>query len=366
MTASQWEIDGLASGDWTHIGGHSNAQGAMAVYRTPDGIVKATQDEYSELSLSNEMEALGVMSGSGFAPEPLHSMADKHLAGPRYASLQADAGVSEPITDGEAFRRGMIKLVGAMRHRRLRHGDLTEPNLVIRGNHPVAIDWQESHWIADKGPQKQPWTDSFMAMRDVAGIAAADGQMDTPRVARRWLAVLTELGATIHRGGLPLEGQAFVDFGCFMGDFPALAVIEGMVAAGVDAGGFRTGENSIKIGRGIWEDLHPHPPVLFESNIFDWVADNSNPFEVTMMFSTFPYLVQQQGWEAAERLVSEIIARSGVFFFECQLAGDGPGPERFQVDGNIARWLEQWGDVKALVTIPVTGRPASRTVFSVR
>jgi hypothetical protein len=376
VTASQWEIDGVASGDWIAIGGHSNAQGAMRAYRTTEGVWKVTADEYNEAALRNEADMLQRMGRNGHAPELLeiYSGDDPARDPIRYAILQSDAGVTDPIIDGEKFRREMIRLVGAVRARELRHGDLTAPNLVFHNDRPVLLDWQESHPLGEKGPQKQPWTDSFMAMRVVAGTADTAGQMDTPRVARRWMAVLTELGATIHRGGLPLAGQTFMDFGCFMGDFAALAEIEGMESFGVDAGGFRTGENSIEIGQEIWRDLLPHEPRLTQFDIFEWVAEtivNLGDFvepewDVSMMFSTFPYLVQQRGWTRAEALIGEIIALSGAFFFECQLAGDGPGPPEFHDDDAIAEWLGQWGTVKALVTIPVTGRPASRTVFVVR
>ena len=380
MLASQWEIDGVASGDWTAIGGHSNAQGAMSVYRTPKGVVKATEDEYNEAALYNEANCLTIMAGTGFAPEIVdirRSEEGPQFDGlPRFTTIQTDAGVTEPIVDGEKFRRQMVKLVGAIRSRGLRHGDLTEPNLVFRNDRPTLLDWQESHPLAEKGPQKQPWTDSFMAMRDVAGMADVEGKFDTPRVARRWMAVLTELGATIHReGGLPLEGKSFVDFGCYVGDFPALAAIEGMEAWGIDGGGFRSGENSIQIGNELWHDLLPHVPTLVEADIFDWVLgeyahQQVEPWDVSMMFSTFPYLVQQRGWGAAEALVEEIIRRSDAFFFECQLAGDGPGPAQFQSDQEIGNWLSERvpdvTSVKALDQFAVWGRPASRAVFAVR
>ncbi|KKN29693.1 hypothetical protein LCGC14_0841400 [marine sediment metagenome] len=381
MPASQWEQDGVASGGWVAIGGHSNAEGAMAAYRTPTGVVKTTEDEYNEGALRVEVDCLNIMAGSGYAPEVIDVIPKGDIATrPRFATVQTDAGVTElPIVDGEKFRRQMVKLVGAVRGRGLRHGDLTEPNLVFRRDHPTLLDWQESHPLEERGPQKQPWTDSFMAMRDVAGIVSVDGTFDTPRVARRWMAVLTDLGATIHRGGLPLEGKTFVDLGCYVGDFPALAAIEGMEAWGVDAGGFRTGENSIEIGNELWHDLLPYVPTLVQSDLFDWIFEAARwwsdepqreyrPWDVSMMFSTYPYLVDQRGEAAAEGLVREIIHRSEVFYFETQLVGDGPG-QQFMTEAGVGHWLEGFvpgGEVKALITIPVWGRPASRTVFAVR
>ena len=107
MTASQWEIDGVASGGWTAIGGHSNAQGAMAAYRTPEGVWKTTTDEYNRNALTNEAVMLIKMLGSGFAPELLGGYDPGSLSIPidgrdriRYALLHTDAGFTEPTVDG--------------------------------------------------------------------------------------------------------------------------------------------------------------------------------------------------------------------------------------------------------------------------
>jgi hypothetical protein len=345
----------------------------MYAYRAPEGVWKTTQDEYNEAALRNEAAMLTAMTGTGYTPDlvEVYEGDDPKRDPIRYAILQTDAGVSEPIVDGEKFRRQMVKLVGAIRSRGLRHGDLAEANIAFHNDRPTLFDWQEGHPIGQKGPQRHPWADSFMAMRCVAGIPDTAGRFDVPRVARRWMAVLTELGATVHRGGLALEGQSFVDFGCFMGDFSALAAIEGMDAWGVDAGGFRSGENSILVGRELWHDLQPKPPTLAQADVFDWVLgeyahQRFAPWDVAMMFSTFSYLVQQRGWGAAEAVVREIVDRSRVFFFESQLHGDGPGPDQFQTDEDIAGWLGQWGTVKALDQFAVWSAPASRTVFVVR
>lgn len=363
---SQWEIDGVKAG-WENIGGHSNAAGSMRVYRTPYGITKVTDDDYNRDALTNEAEMLVAMTGSGFTPALIAAETD----GTRFSTLQEDVGITEPIEDGEKFRRHMIKLVDAIRSRGLRHGDLTAPNLVFHDSRPSLLDWQESHTLDVPGPQKQQWSDSFMAMRVVGGTACADGQTDTPRVARRWLAVLTELGATLHLPPMPLRGKTFVDFGCYAGDFPALASIEGMNAWGVDAGGFRSGENSIEIGRELWWDLE-RPPTLVEMDIFDWIAqtDIAPGRDISMMFSTFPYLVQQRGLRQAEALVEEVIRRSEVFFFETQLAGDGPGIPQHQNLADVYNWLlaraPEGATVKEIISLPVTGRPATRTVYAVR
>ncbi len=47
-------------------------------------------------------------------------------------------------------------------------------------------------------------------------------------------------------------------------------------------------------------------------------------------------------------------------------AGDGPGPKHLVTDDDVGNMLGQWGNPKPCITIPVVGRPASRTVWMVR
>ncbi len=63
-----------------------------------------------------------------------------------------------------------------------------------------------------------------------------------------------------------------------------------------------------------------------------------------------------------------MIRQAGVFFFENQLAGDGPGPAFLQEDKDIRAMMFCLGatTVNVIGTFPVTGRPASRTVWMVQ
>ena len=307
-------------------------------------------------ALMNEAECLRAMADSGYTPRLLLEGTD--------GIEQEDMGDTETPVDMEAWRRNCVFMLAEIRARGLRHGDLKGSNIITRGNNPYAIDWQEGHLLTEPAPQKSPWSDSALLMRHIAGTYGPDGQLDTPRVARRWLTVLGALGASLNLT-LPLKGKSFLDLGCFQGDFVALAAAEGMVATGVDQGGFRSGEDSIEIGRKVWTDF-PFGLITFGSaNI------NTYPVEdiaVTMMFSTWPYIVKDFGWERACTLLSHVIRGCEVFFFETQLYGDGPGPEQFKTDDDVALLLFNEGatTVKNIGTFPVTGRPAKRTVWEVR
>lgn len=310
-------------------------------------------------ALMNESQCLQAMADSGFTPMLIKEGRD-------YIE-QEDLGNTETPVDMEAWRRNCVKMLAEIRARGLRHGDLIGSNIITRGNHPYAIDWQEGHLLTEPAPQKQPWSDSALLMRHIAGTYGPDRQLDTPRVARRWLTVLGALGASLNFK-LPLKGKTFLDLGCFQGDFVALAAAEGMIATGIDQGGFRSGENSIEIGRKVWADFPFGNIGFLQESILD-PAHQWTGFDVVMIFSTWPYIVKDFGWDPACELLRSIVNNNEVLFFETQLYGDGPGPEELVTDNDVETMLWYRADasqIKNIGTFPVTGRPASRTVWEVR
>ena len=313
-------------------------------------------------ALKNEERMLKVMTGSGYTPEVVKDVVvEDGIA----TLVQTDIGETQPMRDGELFRRNCVNLLREIRARGVRHGDLTGVNIVIRSDWPWAVDWQEAHMITEQAPQKQPFSDSHLLWRTIAGTPSADTLVpDTPRVARRWLAVLGALGGCrwgAETRKLPVAGLRLLDLGCFQGDFVAAAHIEGMEAVGVDQGGFRAGEDSIAQARELWPWI---PPDRFVSG--DIMGVDKFNCDAVLLFSTWSYIVQEHGRQASEELLERILSQCGVLFFENQLWGDGPGPEFFQNDDDIEALLSKMGTVKALITIPVVGRPASRTVWEVR
>ncbi len=315
--------------------------------------------EHNCLAVQNETRMLEAMEGSGFTPMVLSKDED--------FVVQADAGDSRTPDDMEAYRRNCVKMLATIRARNIRHGDLTGSNIINQGDWPIAIDWQEGHYLDEPAPQKQPFSDSFLLMRHLKGTYGPDGQLDTPRVARRWQAILGDLGAQFNLT-LPLRDKTFLDLGCFQGDFVALAAAEGMNAYGVDAGGFRSGENSIEIGRDIWQ-YFPFGLIslmhwdIMKMKTFSTLGEMT---DVAMMFSTWPYIVKDYGRDNAFNLLENVLNDTHVLYFETQLHGDGPGPDFLADDGDVVTMFAVMNaTAKPLITIPVTGRPASRTVFRV-
>lgn len=313
--------------------------------------------ELNVTAIHNEAIMLDAMEGSGYTPDLIDIEGGK--------VWQTDVGVSDSVRDPEACRRNLVRMLATVRSRGLRHGDLRFPNIINVDDWPWVVDWQESHRIGDVAPQKSPVSDAFLLMQHIEGTPGPNGQFDTPRVARRWRAVLGSLGATLDFT-LPLKDKMFLDLGCFQGDFVALAASEGMNAMGVDRGGFRSGEDSIAIGKQLWEQFPFGRIECVKADILS-VPPPTLAADVVVMFSTWSYIVKDYGYHTAVNLLTEIIGQAGVFFFENQLSGDGPGPEFLRTDQDIEGMLLGAGArvVKPIGTFPVTGRPASRTVFRV-
>lgn len=68
---------------------------------------------------------------------------------------------SEPVTDTVEFWNHYHAVLGALKAAGLRHGDLTEYSVLVRGNRPVLIDWAESRNWDDPRPDKRRAGDAY-------------------------------------------------------------------------------------------------------------------------------------------------------------------------------------------------------------
>lgn len=338
------------------LGGHRaqplNDGPGLDVIREEGAVVKRAHTPGDIEGIRTEARLLRALSGSGFAPELIAEETD-------YIT-EEDLGDSEPVHDGELFRQNATRLLWTLREHGIRHGDLTGVNIIIKGDKPMAIDFQQSHLFDEPAPDKRKLSDSYYLWRVVAGTPSElHPTADSPRVARRWLAVIGGLGGLAL--GNPLVGKRLLDLGCFQGDFCAMAAADGMVATGVDAGGFRQGENSIAKAREIWSYMGDRC-IFVQADIMECKGFK---YDAVLLFSTWAYIVKDHGLEPAMKLLKNIVDQSGCLFFETQLAGDGPGPDFLVTDDDVGNMLGQFGVPQPLATIPVTGRPASRTVWKV-
>lgn len=341
--------------------------------RTRDGIHKQAvrgdgEDRYQArcAGLMREAMVLEHMDGRGIAPHLLDIGEDW--------SLQEDLGDTE-LSDGETFRRACTRLLYGIRQAGMVHGDLTEGNVVVQGDRAWAVDWQDASWTSDERPLQKNYdhSDGHFLWRYVAATpGAGETQADIPRVVRRWQSVRSHMPPNRYASKSQLP--TLVDLGCFQGDFVAMAEAEGMAGLGVDQGGFRSGENSIAIAKNLWEFGGFKQADIRTGMVDTWPAYAPNGTDVILLFSTWAYLLQDCAWGApgpltrqeGEEFIANTAARCQVLFFETQLAGDGPGPPWLKTDGDVLQMLEGMGlKAEPICNIPVTGRPASRTVWRV-
>lgn len=340
------------------IGGHPG----LRVERKDGVIVKTAHkgdgDAYYQAAvrgIKREAAALKTMLGSGFAPALFKATAT--------SITEEDLGDTENVVQEQRFRRACVRMLWEIRQRNIRHGDLTDRNIIVHGDRPQAIDWQEAHAIGQKPPQKRPQSDSALLFRCLNDWKDAEGIPDPSRVTRRWRAILKATGADLDLT-LSLKGKTLLDLGTFQGDHVAMAAAEGMIGEGVDHGGFRGGEDSIEIARELWAGMGC---TFTRMNLYD-LPEGYCRRDYVLLFSTWAWMVQTGGREAARAFLRRVIAEAGTLFFETQLKGDGPGPDFLPDDNYTAGMLRDLGagKVASIGSFPVPGRVATRTVWMVR
>lgn len=67
----------------------------------------------------------------------------------------------EPVTDPGFFFGYVEAALEALAFCGIRHGDLTRPNVLVRDNRPILLDFSESRLLTDPRPDKRPGGDAF-------------------------------------------------------------------------------------------------------------------------------------------------------------------------------------------------------------
>jgi tRNA A-37 threonylcarbamoyl transferase component Bud32 len=68
---------------------------------------------------------------------------------------------SQPVTDAKAFMAHYVLVLNALRVVGIRHGDLTEKNVIANRNKPYLIDFAESRLWGDPRPDKRREGDAY-------------------------------------------------------------------------------------------------------------------------------------------------------------------------------------------------------------
>ncbi len=319
--------------------------GDVVTFRNTDQrtIIKISNTEQGLILLANEARWLHHLNESGFTPRLL-------MDEPGRIVMQ-DLGENQEVFNLYNFRRNAIFLLHTLRLYGVKHGDLTAPNIIIKNDKPMAIDWGEAVELGGSLPSKRPEPDATHLWAVVADTK------DTTRMAGRWLAIREAYG--VDR----LEGSTMLDLGCHEGAFVAAAAVEGVESLGIDQD-----KEAISRAFKLWDGIANVSFTTF--NIMDFITSTlvNQHFHFGLLLSVFPYLVNVYGAKEALELLAAIKAKCRVLFFESQLVDDGPGPDFFGIKSDVAQMLSYLpgvSKVEEIVTIPVAGRDAARTVFMV-
>lgn len=129
------------------------------VYRCPDGFIYKRSIPFL---IENELHALQRMYITGHVPRAIRY--DK------YTIQIVDFGNSEPVTNFKEFKITCLSLLRALKRVEIRHGDLTPPHIIVKGNWPYVIDWAESRLLEDPRPDKRPEGDAYWLNKTVQEI----------------------------------------------------------------------------------------------------------------------------------------------------------------------------------------------------
>ncbi len=325
------------------------ARADITVERESGTVTKTSRSKAGRSELVNEMRFLKALALTPFVPQMRGY--ENGVPGLTVTVLE-DLGEDGPVQNEAAFLRRCIALLHVFRERVIRHGDLTAKNLIVRNDCPVALDFGESRFADEDMPDKRPKPDAYYFWR------AISEKHPGMRTVDRWIAVRGALGGDEDGAWDCLAGRNVLDLGCHTGETVAMAAAEGARAVGVDRDTDVVGQ-----ARDLWGGFGADT-VGCQFLRADIVGYEPEAADIVFLFSTWAYMVQEHGREAAEETLALLIARSQVLFFETQLRGDGPGPDFLQADGDVGMLLNRFGKPEKLATIPVAGRLASRSVWS--
>lgn len=303
-------------------------------------VIKRAHTEENIKALRNHWQFLKALEGTGFAPKPIR------LEGNELESEYIEKYINPDQTlFHEEYRHNCVRLIFELRNRGIRHGDLVHLNYVIRDTTPVVFDWDQSNFVFQNRPQNRPIMDSAHFYRQLYYQTG-----DINRVMRRWLSVREQIDE--YRGW-----GKIVDLGTCFGDFAAIAQSELFLATGVD--NCQMHSDCLDLAESRWGK---YGCKFINSHIADM---DCSEYDIALLFSTWTYIINDRGQEAALRVLKGIMEQVDVLFFETQLHGDSHGVEFLKDDADTHKMLSNYGIPELLVTIPVTGTNNMRTVWKV-
>lgn len=121
---------------------------------TDNGRVYKSQPKYMT---DTELAFLNVLEKTGYVP------GDVRQEGIELISMEYIE--PEHVTNEKLFMAHLPLVIGVLRDRGIRHGDLTEYSVRVKDNRPILVDFSESRWMNDPAPDKRPEGDSYWLER---------------------------------------------------------------------------------------------------------------------------------------------------------------------------------------------------------
>lgn len=150
----------------------------------------------------------------------------------------------------------------------------------------------------------------------------------------------------IIRQHVDFTGKTVIDLGCGHCDILKIALQVGaQCCVGVD----KVDKELSRIGKCI----------VFQANIEEWVKDRTIPYDISICFSTLPYLSNPSA------VLFWMQRHTDIALVECQYSGDGPGFKWLRGDNDMRRWLNDvgWREIQPIGTTLVKGRDRERTIW---
>jgi SAM-dependent methyltransferase len=304
-------------------------------------ILKTAHDHDQYTKLRNAVRFHKLLGPLGIAPQLL--VDNDSSIELEYVEDNADRSDDAKFQDN--FRRNAIRLLLKLKQLNVFHTDLTEYNYVVQESRVCPYDWSEARFGWETAPNKRAGMDA-----DWLYPSLLHHMGDHNRIVRKWLAISQHIK--------PMRGWGRVlDLGCLYGDISAMATSEGFKVTGVDNNAFD--EKAIEHAQAMW---NPHVQFITE----DMYNYGYYKYDIVLMLSSWSHFVANNNFEMGVELLWDILSNCGVLFFENHVFGDGPGNENLKTEEDHLNLFKTFNATAVpITTIPVGGRPFSRTVYKV-
>lgn len=134
---------------WVSIGRPTQSR----VYRDGEGRILKHFRGGNRDAIVREWEFMKALDGLPYFPM-CYELGDDYI-------LMEDLGDTEPLTDLEGAMQHGLKALEALREAGIRHNDLAQQNVIVRGNCPRIVDFGRSQKLSDP-PAPGYYPDSYL------------------------------------------------------------------------------------------------------------------------------------------------------------------------------------------------------------